>query len=171
MMGAGKSTVARLLAERLGWRSLDVDEVIEGRVGTTVAEMFAELGEAAFRTAEAEAVAELASSAFPVVVSVGGGAVVSEANRQALRRAGTVIWLRALPATLAERVGRGEGRPLLAASKAGPGGAEEVLGRLAEERRQCYQDVADVVVDVDELSAEEVVERALAALAALAGLG
>ncbi|MHB8682643.1 MAG: shikimate kinase [Acidimicrobiales bacterium] len=164
MMGAGKSTVGRLVAERLGWRFVDVDAVVEREAGTTIAELFATRGEDAFRVAESTALAAvLADDGHDAVVSVGGGAVVAEANRRALRDAGTVVWLRARPETLARRVGDGLDRPLLA----GTTDPATRLEALAQARRQHYEAVADVVVDVDELSVEEVASRVRAARGAL----
>jgi shikimate kinase len=162
MMGAGKSTVAGLLAARLGWPQVDTDTIFERRAGTTVADIFATEGEAVFRAAEALAIAGLESGDEPLVVSVGGGAVVSETNRQGLRAAGTVVWLRAKPATLAARVGDGKTRPLLARSGLG---ADAALERLAEEREVCYQEAADLVVDVDDISPADAADLVMTALA------
>lgn len=164
MMGAGKSTVARALAEQLGWPLLDTDRAVEQRQGRTVAQIFAEDGEAIFRSEESAALAAVARLEGPIVVSVGGGAVISASNRAALNGAGTVVWLRASSETLAARVGSGRGRPLLAGAK---GGAAQALRRLLEERRPFYEEVADVVVDVDGLAAPEVARRVIQGL----GLG
>ena len=159
MMGSGKTTVGRRLAERLGWPHLDSDEMITRSTGKTVPEIFEERGEAAFRAEEARVLAEAATSDGPAVVSVAGGAVLSAENRKLIRRAGPVVWLRAEVATLAERVGSGKGRPLLGDDP------EAALRRLESERRPLYAEVADVVVDVDNLGADEVVERIVAGLA------
>ncbi|MGC8626858.1 MAG: shikimate kinase [Acidimicrobiales bacterium] len=153
MMGSGKSTVAALAGARLGWPVVDTDSLVEAEVGTSVAEVFARQGEAEFRARESRAIAQLANGPEPAVVSVGGGAVLSAANRSLLRRAGTVVWLRARPETLAERVGDGTGRPLLA------GTPREAIERLVAEREPLYQEVADMVVDVDGLSPEQVVDK------------
>lgn len=161
MMGAGKSTVAGLLANRLGWPVVDTDEIIEGWAGASVAEIFDHDGEAAFRAAEAKAIAELEQAEEPLVVSVGGGAVVSNANRRALRAAGTVVWLRARPSTLAARVGSGGSRPLL--SRGGTD-AEAALVHLASARETYYRDAADLVVDVDDIPAGEAADRVMRAL-------
>jgi shikimate kinase len=108
------------------------------------------------------AIAGLQEGPEPLVASVGGGAVVSETNRRALRAAGTVVWLRARPATLAARVGTGQTRPLLARSGFEPDMALELL---ANQREGYYRDAADLVVDVDGTSANEVAELVMTALA------
>jgi shikimate kinase len=159
MMGTGKTTVGRLLAERLGWPLLDSDEMICRSTGKTVPEIFEERGEAAFRAEETRVLAEAATSDGPAVVSVAGGAVLSAENRKVMRRAGPVVWLRADVATLTERVGDGTGRPLLGDDP------ETALRRLEGERRPLYAEVADVIVDVDSLEPGEVVERIVAGLA------
>jgi shikimate kinase len=156
MMGAGKTTVGRLLAERLGWAYLDSDAQVARTTGRTVPEIFTEDGETAFRAEETKALTTAVSGPDPMVVSVAGGAVLSEENRALLARSGVVVWLRARPETLAKRVGDGAGRPLLGGD---PGTA---LTALYEVREPLYDSVASVVVDVDELSAEEVAERVLA---------
>ena len=159
MMGSGKTTVGRALARRRGWRHLDSDEQVQARTGKTVPEIFETDGEAAFRAEEARALADaVASDDAPAVISVAGGAVLDPRNRRVLMGGGTVVWLRADPKTLAARVGDGRGRPLLADDPAG------ALRRLDEERRPLYEEVADMVVDVDDLTRDEVVdaiERAL----------
>jgi shikimate kinase len=162
MMGVGKSTVARLLAARTGCPAMDTDELVERRHATTVAGLFAEKGEVAFREAESEVLLELGRATGPLVVSVGGGAVMAAANREAMRSLGTVVWLRAGPATLAERVGEEGGRPLLERS---PAGVQDALERIAVERQALYEEVADIVVDVDDISPDETVDVLLANLA------
>lgn len=158
MMGAGKTTVGRLVADRLGWPYLDSDTEVEEATGHTVAELFAEGGESSFRAAESEALARALEGDGPAVVSVAGGAVLDPANRSLLRRSGTVVWLRADPATLAARVGEGAGRPLLA------GDPVASLVRLDAVRRPLYAEVAHAAVDVDGASPEAVAEAVLAAV-------
>ncbi len=155
MMGAGKTTVGSALAGRLGWGHCDSDAQVVAATGRTVPELFAERGEAAFRAEESRVLAEALSGRDPVVVSAAGGVVLAEANRDLMVRSGVVVWLRADPQLLARRVGRGEGRPLL---------GEDPPARLADldaVRRPFYEQVAAVAVDVDRLSAPEVVEKVL----------
>ncbi len=154
-MGAGKSTVGRLLARRLGWSYLDSDAQVEQMTGMTVPELFATRGEDAFRAEEARALADAVARDGPGVISVAGGAVLSAANRALLASAGAVVWLRADPATLAARVGTGEGRPLLGDDPAGS------LSSLDAVRRPLNPHVGDVVVDVDGRSPDEVVAAVL----------
>jgi shikimate kinase len=158
MMGAGKSTVGALVSERLGRRHVDADAEVEAASGCTVAELFAARGEPAFRALEAAVLDELLAAPEPAVVAVGGGAVLDPHNRMLMARSGTVVWLRATPATLAARVGDGAGRPLLA------GAAAENLSRLDHDRRGLYEEVAVVTVDVDDLTPAQVAEKILAAL-------
>jgi shikimate kinase len=157
MMGVGKTTTGQLLADRLGWRFLDSDAEIIRRTGRTVPEIFATDGEAAFRAQESAVLAEaVAPASDRVVVAVAGGAVLDEGNRALLRDGGLVVWLRASVPTMVERVGTGEGRPLL------DEGPEKVVPELYERRRPVYESLAEVVVDVDGRSPAEVVDEVLA---------
>jgi shikimate kinase len=153
MMGAGKTTTGRLVAEKLGWEYLDSDAEVVRETGLTVPELFVRDGEVSFRDAEARVLRRACESASPVVVSVAGGAVLRAENRALLGASGRVIWLRARVETLAQRVGDGAGRPLLDGD---PLAALRVLDAV---RRPLYAVVADVVVDVDELSPDEVATR------------
>ena len=156
MMGAGKTTVGRAVAGQLGWPYLDSDEQVERTTGRTVAEIFETSGEAAFRAEEKRALAEALTSDGPVVVSVAGGAVLDPDNRRRLRQGGLVVWLKASMQTLAARVVGGDHRPLLGDDP------RVVLTRLYHQRRPLYQQVADLVIDVDRLSPEEAARRIVA---------
>lgn len=158
MMGAGKSTTGHLLAARLGWPYVDSDDEVSRRTGRTVPEIWKADGEAAFRAEESRALAEATTSDGPAVVAVAGGAVLDRGNRARVRGAGLVVWLRADVAVLAARVGAGIGRPLL------EGGPAEALRRLSTERAPIYEELADLIFDVDRLAPPEVVNRIVAAL-------
>ena len=141
MMGAGKTTVGRSLARRLKLRFYDSDQEIEARCGVKIPVIWEIEGEAGFRAREAQAIAEL-SVLDGIVLATGGGAVLAKENRALLSARGTVVYLRATPEHLYERVRQDRNRPLLATA--------DPLGRLHElyvERDPLYREVADVVVD------------------------
>lgn len=163
MMGAGKTTTGRLLAERLEWPYLDTDDEIERRCGRTVPEIWRDDGEPAFRAEEARVLASACASDGPMVISVAGGAVLDPANRALIRAAGLVAWLRADVATLSSRLGSGSGRPLLAR------GPAEALARLSAERAPLYSELADLTFDVDRMSPPQVVEAVAEAVEARVG--
>lgn len=158
LSGSGKSTAAPMIAARSGRIVVDLDRVISDRVGRTVAELFAEPdGEARFRVLETEALLD-ALAGPPAVIATGGGVVLSAENRSSLRSAAQVVWLRAHPSRLAARLAdTTEARPLL------DGDAEFALQRLSAEREALYDEVADIVIDVDGVDAltvaEEIIDR------------
>ncbi len=156
MMGSGKTTVGRLVAQHRGAAFVDTDDAVVQRAGRDIPTLFAE-GEEVFRAEERAVVAEAAAVAVPAVVATGGGAVLDDASVTLMRDSGTVIWLVAPPGTLAERVGKGTGRPL-----AGDGGAEHLAGILAR-REARYGAAAHAAVGTDGI----VPERVAAAVEAL----
>jgi shikimate kinase len=122
--------------------------------GRTVPEIWRADGEAAFRRLESQVLADALASTTPKVIAAAGGVVLDEGNRRLLKAHHPVVWLRAPVATLVTRVRRGEGRPLLSDDPAG------TLTRLEAERRPYYEEVADLVVDVDnDHSADWVTEQ------------
>lgn len=150
-MGAGKSTVARAVATRLGWKVLDVDEWIERREQQTVAEIFRSRGEAYFRAVERESVRWMLPERY-AVVATGGGTFADPDTRAAILADGTAVWLDVPFATLVERV-PSDGRRPLAADRA----AFEAL-YLARTASYRY---AHIRLDAGEGSADELVERLL----------
>ena len=153
MMGSGKTHVGKQLAARLGVGFVDSDEQIERRHGRTVRQIFEAEGEAVFRRLETEALVAAVESTERSVIAAAGGVVLDARNRELLRRAGTVVWLRARPEVLAARVRPGDHRPLLGDDALG------ALRRLDAERAPLYGVVASAVVDVGDRSPEEVATR------------
>lgn len=139
--GTGKSTVAPLVARRLGrdWRWVDMDERIERDSGRTIAEIFAQNGEPAFRKAESRLLVELAEE-DRLVVATGGGLVLSRGNR-ALLRDGCAVWLRSRPETLWARLQADSSTSSRRPNLTPAGGIDEVR-RLLDERTPLYQEVA-----------------------------
>lgn len=157
--GCGKTTVGRLLADRLGWESVDTDDLIEEQAGKSIASIFAEEGEPAFRDLEAEVVGRVCERS-DLVVSLGGGAVLREATRGRLHAAGPVVWLTASAETLAERIAgdatSGDRRPSLTRLS----GLKEVRRVLAE-REPIYQECANVAINADGRSPEMIATEIL----------
>jgi len=132
MMGVGKSTVGRKLAQLLGLPFADADEEIEQAAQMSVAEIFERFGEAYFRDGERRVIARLLESG-PSVLATGGGAFVQPGTRALILESGIAIWLDSDVATLLERVGRRDTRPLLHG-----GDPKEILARLKAERESSY---------------------------------
>ena len=164
LMGAGKTSVGKLLAARIGLDFIDADTEIETAAGATIEEIFAHEGEAVFRSGERRVIARLLAGP-PRVIATGGGAFMDTDTRAEIRAHGISIWLRATLDTLARRTARRGGRPLLA-----EGDPREILARLMDERYPVYGE-ADITVDTGEEGADKVVERIIAALEAHLGIG
>lgn len=141
LMGAGKTTVGRLLAKRLHRRFLDCDHEIETRTGVRIPVIFDIEGETGFRRREAQVLAELARE-NDLVLATGGGAVLAEANRLCLRDSGVVIYLHAPPEVLYRRTRRDRNRPLLQVDD-----PLATLKNLYALRDPLYREVADIVIE------------------------
>jgi shikimate kinase len=156
LMGVGKTTVGNRLSQTLGWRLVDSDAQVEARTGRTVREIFEADGEPVFRVLETEALRDALDAQGPTIVAAAGGVVLAEENRRLLERPNVgVVWLRADPTILVERAMSGDHRPLLAHDPAG------VLAQMAVDRDRLYREVADVVVDVDGKSPDDVASEVL----------
>ena len=158
LMGAGKTTIGRLLARRLKRAFVDSDHEIENRCGVRVPVIFDIEGEAGFRAREVVMIDAL-TRRDGVVLATGGGAVLDPVNRQRLGARGTVIYLHATPANLWERTRHDKNRPLLATAD-----PKRRLEELYCQRDPLYREIADVVVDTGRQSAAALVKRLLAQL-------
>jgi shikimate kinase len=158
--GTGKSTVGRILAERLGRSFLDSDREIEARSGRSIRSIFAESGEPAFRDWEERTLAELTAGSPGAILASGGGAVLREANRRRLRGYGFVAWLTADPGELARRLEADRlglaGRPALTTA----GTLDEIVQVLAA-RSPLYAELADAVIPTDGKAPRDVAEAIL----------
>lgn len=161
--GTGKTTIAELLADRLQCNWADADPLIEARAGKSIRQIFLEQGEPAFRDAETAVVLELAARKG-AVLALGGGAILRPENREAIRASGKVVWLKADPQTIFERVQADtltpERRPNLTAT----GGLDEIC-QLLESRTPCYEQSADVAIETTGKAPEQIVHEILAWLA------
>ena len=154
-MGAGKSTVGRILSRRLSKRFVDTDHEIEKRNGVTIPVIFEIEGEEGFRRREQEVLADLAQEQG-LVLSTGGGIVLKSENRETLRNHGFVVYLNARPELLAERTKHDRTRPLL--------NVEDPLTRLRElhtVRDPLYREVAHAVVETGRGAPQQVVQAIL----------
>ncbi|MBU3586794.1 shikimate kinase [Polynucleobacter sp. 31A-FELB] len=151
LMGAGKSTVGKLLAKKLGRRFLDADHVIEDRCGVKIPVIFEMEGEDGFRKREAQAIKDITAE-HDVILATGGGAVLLPENRQLLSERGTVIYLHANPMELWHRTKGGEGRPLLK-----NGDAKKILENLYAIRDPLYREIADYVIETGKPSVNQLV--------------
>ncbi len=170
-MATGKSTVARTLARRLGWRLIDCDAEISARAGKPIHQIFRDSGEAYFRAMERSLIADITSDRRrcaqcgkprPAVVATGGGAIVDMENYTALRRCGVIICLIARPDVIARRIASGvKTRPMLT-----HGGMplKQRIADLMQARREAYAR-ATITIDTSERTVDQVVDAILGAIA------
>ena len=157
-MGAGKSTVGRLLAQRLKYAFFDSDHEIENRTGTTIPTIFDIEGEEGFRRREAQMIDELTRKPR-IVLATGGGAVLREENRRHLRSRGFVIYLHSDVDSLYNRVRHDRKRPLLQTEN-----PRETLRAILEAREPLYREVADLVVTTGAMPVSHVVRQVISEL-------
>lgn len=151
-MGTGKSTVGKIIAEKLKFSFIDMDEHIEKTTGMKISEIFSKFGESRFRDIETEMV-KLIIKKRGVVISTGGGVVLRDENISNLKKSGIVFCLTASENTILERVKQCKDRPLLQVNN-----PQEKIRELLRKRKPFYEK-ADFIVDTEELSAEEVAEK------------
>lgn len=164
LMGSGKSSVGRVLAERLGARFLDSDHEIEAAAARTVAEIFEDYGEAEFRSLERRVIARMLAEE-PCILATGGGAFMNDETRGLILKRGVAVWLRAELDVLVSRVSGRTHRPLL-----NTGDPREILARLIEARYPVYAEAPVTVESEAEQTHAEMAMRIIRALEA-SGLG
>lgn len=153
MMGSGKTTVGRLVAQRTGRDFIDLDALIESRMSKRIVEIFSEDGEEGFRDLETEALQDVAGSTH-AVIATGGGVVIKPGNRRILQGMGIVVWLDAPPDELLKRIGDDESRPMLHGQN-----PLKRMERLLVDRRGFYADASHIHLDTTELTPEEIADR------------
>lgn len=158
MMGSGKTSVGRRLAKVLNWPFQDADWAIEDAAGTTISNIFAEIGETAFRRSERQVIVRLMDERNQQVLALGGGAFVADDTRALIKQHAISIWLDTDVDILVRRTGRRGDRPLLST-----GDPHEIMNRLLDERRATYAE-ADITIDGGSGSFSDVVDRAIKAL-------
>jgi shikimate kinase len=159
MMGVGKTTIGRALSSQLGWTFLDSDEQVRAATGRTVKEISMDDGPDVLHRFEDEALVAALASATSVVITVAGGALLDEGNRNLLKGERHVVWLRASLETMAVRIGTKGDRPFFDQDPT------RTISELYTVRRPLYAGVATLTIDVDTLSPEQIVGRILATLA------
>ena len=164
MMGAGKSTVGRLLARRLKRSFYDTDGEIERRCGVRIPVIFEIEGEAGFRARETQIIAELCEL-DNAVIATGGGAVLAEVNRRMIAARSIVVYLHARAPQLWLRVRHDRNRPLLATAD-----PQKKLDALYAERDPFYREVADLVVDTGKQSVQTLAKDLLTRLEGISSL-
>lgn len=152
-MGAGKSTVGKFLAEKLHYQFVDSDHEIEAKTGATIPMIFDIEGETGFRAREADMIDEL-SQKQEVVLATGGGAVETESNRQNLRSRGFVVYLKSPVESLIQRTRHDRNRPLLQTEN-----PAQVLRDLMERREPWYIEMADLVIETQQVPVHRVVKQ------------
>lgn len=154
-MGCGKSSVGRRLAGLTGHRFVDTDELVVQAEGRSIPQIFAEGGEESFRRVEERVMEDLVGVAG-IILATGGGAILRETNRIAMRKIGVVAWLDARPDILFERASRSQRRPLLQTED-----PRKTFDELFAARRAVYEETADFRFDSSELSHDEAAQRLL----------
>ena len=151
--GSGKSTVAKILAELLGWAVIDSDDEIEVLAGMTISQIFEAEGESGFRAWETSVIEGL-SMLERTVIALGGGAVLAESNRERLAESGKVVWLKVSAQASHSRISADESSKTQRPNLTQTGGIEEIEQMLAV-RRPIYLTCADLIVDSDENTPSE----------------
>jgi shikimate kinase len=153
LMGAGKTTIGKLLAKKLKKTFYDTDQEIEKKLGVKVSVIFELEGEEGFRKRETQMIDELTNKK-DIILATGGGAVLSEENRRLLKERGKVIYLNAKPQHLAKRMAFDKDRPLLQ-----QGNMLDTLNNLYQERHPLYLGVSSFVVDTGQQKTQTIINK------------
>jgi len=148
-MGTGKTTIGKRVARSLGFRFVDTDQLIARKAGKSIPDIFAHSGEEAFRELETEVLRECAARSGQVI-STGGGIVTRPGNLEILRDAGYVVWLKASPETIYDRVRRNRNRPLLHTDD-----PERTIREMLDQRLDLYRRAKHLSVSTDDLTLDE----------------
>lgn len=157
-MGAGKSTIAKALQRELGFPLVEMDERIVQEQGMSINEIFAQHGEAHFRDIESQLVVDIGEQE-PSIVSCGGGVVVRPENTQNMKKSGRIVFLKATPQTIYERVKNSKDRPILNGHM-----NVEYIAQLMEKRRALYEEAADITIQTDGKTREQICEEIIGKL-------
>ena len=157
-MGAGKSTIAKTLQRELGFPLVEMDERIVQEQGMSINDIFAQYGEAHFREIESQLVVDLGKQE-PSIVSCGGGVVVRPENTQNMKKSGRIVLLKASPETIFERVKNSTDRPILNGHM-----NVEYIAELMEKRRVLYEEAADITIQTDGKTREQICEEIIGKL-------
>ena len=149
-MGSGKSTVGKIISDELFLNFFDTDDEIESRTGASIDWIFDLEGEEGFRKRESSILEEMVKQ-NSIVLSTGGGIIISDSNREMLSSRGTVFYLSTPISVQLERTSKDKDRPLLK-----NGDPEEILTRLQKERKDLYESVSDHVIETENKSSQEV---------------
>lgn len=157
-MGAGKSSVGRLLAEKTSKQFMDTDDLIVKQMNLSINDIFAQYGEEYFRNLETNLLKALCDNAHGAVISVGGGLPLKEENRNYLKKLGTVVYLSVTEGTVIKRLKGDTTRPLLKGTK---DEVKQKVSDLMNKRKDIYESCAHLVVKTDKITKAEVVSEIL----------
>ncbi len=158
-MGAGKTTIGKILAKELGYDFYDSDKEVERRTGANIPWIFDVEGELGFRNRESQVI-EVLADLKSVVLATGGGAMMREVNRDSVKKTGFVVYLNTSVEQQYKRTHKDKNRPLLQGGK----DARQVLSELYALRDPIYREVADVVIDTDKKSMKGIVKDIISAI-------
>lgn len=153
-MGSGKTSVGLRLSYRLKMPVEDMDRLIEQREGRSISDIFKEPGEEYFREQETKLLMEISKRDYARIISAGGGTPMRPENRALLQKCGTVVYLRIRPESVYERLKGDTARPLLDCEN-----PKERIRELMEARKDAYEECADIIIDVDDVSMDEILEQ------------